>query len=412
MGKKLAIRGHATRDKEVIELLQMMGGTNPFSKNDGMVIGNKTTNCYYISDDTATKYISWDYIGPEEIDKYEIFTLEEFLEEYPHKVGDKVVDGYGNSLTIKSMSWDENYKTVMYGFKETIFVARGDEMYLTNVVNNAGLKIEKNMNTNIEFDLTKYSYEIKEGKLVVSEKTPKYPDNYEERERTHEDAIFDSIIWHLRNSVNNGKQNLSGGECEDYFREVVKKNNENKMKNVLAELLEHIKTTPKEDLEREFEEIAEWSNVGPTVEEFRTFCKCVNKKPVYPKTYAECAKIMNCPIDGPSGWLFNFDANIKDTYYRKIDILMGKFIRLRICRDAYWKIYGEQMGLDGPWKANFTQGSGIKYNILFANGEVIWNRLECEGIICSRVLAFPTPEIRDIFYENFKDLIEECKELL
>lgn len=28
------------------------------------------------------------------------------------------------------------------------------------------------------------------------------------------------------------------------------------------------------------------------------------------------------------------------------------------------------------------------------------------------ILAFPNKEIRDAFFENFKDLIEECKELL
>ena len=28
------------------------------------------------------------------------------------------------------------------------------------------------------------------------------------------------------------------------------------------------------------------------------------------------------------------------------------------------------------------------------------------------ILAFPTEEMRDAFYENFKDLIEQCKELL
>jgi hypothetical protein len=29
-----------------------------------------------------------------------------------------------------------------------------------------------------------------------------------------------------------------------------------------------------------------------------------------------------------------------------------------------------------------------------------------------KILAFPTEEMRDTFYENFKDLIEQCKELL
>jgi hypothetical protein len=30
----------------------------------------------------------------------------------------------------------------------------------------------------------------------------------------------------------------------------------------------------------------------------------------------------------------------------------------------------------------------------------------------AEVLSFPTAEMRDTFYENFKDLIEQCKELL
>jgi hypothetical protein len=30
----------------------------------------------------------------------------------------------------------------------------------------------------------------------------------------------------------------------------------------------------------------------------------------------------------------------------------------------------------------------------------------------NHILIFPTPEMRDAFYENFKKEIEECKELL
>lgn len=32
--------------------------------------------------------------------------------------------------------------------------------------------------------------------------------------------------------------------------------------------------------------------------------------------------------------------------------------------------------------------------------------------IANYLLDFPTAEMRDAFYENFKDLIEQCKELL
>ena len=314
MGKKLAIRGHTTRGKEVIELLQMMGGTNPFSKNDGIVIGNKTNNCYYISEDTASKYISWDYIGPEEIDKYEIFTLEEFLEEYPHRVGDKVVDGYGNSLTIKSMSWSEDWETMVYDFEDAVIVLAAEDL------------------------------------------------------KPVDDADDDT--------------------------------EPTKMKNVLAELLEHIKTTPKEELEREFEEIKEWSNVGPTVEEFMTFCECVNKKLVYPKTYDECCK----NVLGMVHWGMTVDVPM---HYSPLII---NFTKLLICRDAYWKIAGEKMGLDGPWKPDWLSGrKEEKYCIATQNNEIWYNFSEYGG---NEILAFPTIEMRDAFYENFKELIEECKELL
>ena len=120
MSKKLAIKGHPTRGNEVIELFEMMGG-NTFNSCMKIAYSNRV---YYIGNNNA---ITWDYIGPEEIDKYEIFTLEEFLEKYPYKIGDKIPDIWGTSCTVKSMSWDENYKTVMYGFEESIFIARGDE---------------------------------------------------------------------------------------------------------------------------------------------------------------------------------------------------------------------------------------------------------------------------------------------
>ena len=132
------------------------------------------------------------------------------------------------------------------------------------------------------------------------------------------------------------------------------------------------------------------------------------KKKEYPKTYEECAKIMNCPIAGPSGWLFNFDANIKDPYYRKIDILMGKFTRLLICRDAYLKLYSEENGLEKPWEPDWTKADERKYCIVNAEGNITkWVQKTT-----NKILAFPTEEMRDAFYENFKELINECKELL
>lgn len=79
--------------------------------------------------------------------------------------------------------------------------------------------------------------------------------------------------------------------------------------------------------------------------------------------------------------------------------------KLLICRDAYWEIAGEQMGLGKSWEPDWKNHE-FKYCI-----KVLGNTLECVSemnIQC--ILSFPTEEMRDAFYENFKELIEECKE--
>ena len=77
------------------------------------------------------------------------------------------------------------------------------------------------------------------------------------------------------------------------------------------------------------------------------------------------------------------------------------------CRDAYWKIAGEEMGLDKPWNPNWNELTP-KYTIV-----VIENKLVKQFALTQNfILAFPTEEMRDTFHENFKELIEQCKELL
>jgi hypothetical protein len=86
----------------------------------------------------------------------------------------------------------------------------------------------------------------------------------------------------------------------------------------------------------------------------------------------------------------------------------NSLFRLRMCRDAYWKIYGEETGLGKPWKPDWKNTKNVKYGITLHDDIITKIYLRNENVI----LAFPTEEIRDIFYKNFKDLIEECKELL
>ena len=465
MGKRLSIKGHPTRGKEVIELLKMMGGKN-FSN-----IGNDDELFYYIDDKNNIDFdcTIWDIN-----DRYTVFTLEEFLEKYPFKIGDKVIDkADGCPGIVNEMKWDEDVSDMKY------FVAFGNDIDFGWFANDS-----------IEF--------CKETDTVkpVTNKS----------ERTHEDVIFDSIIWHLRNSVNNGKQNLSGGECEDYFREVVKKNNENKMSDckkcglgfgsVRCFDKDCPHNTPKSyavglkdgkvidciaNKETDMNENKPLFKTGDVVKLkgcpdknffwivmdviedgyiFNGGEKCsFDDQHHYEKSNREVINMTketftpapditanitdknNCDIACPDGYEF-YDENgnlignkvmmrPKKPKYPKLtnlseckeilgekDMYQGvsgykgelltNFQRLLIFRDVYWKMAGEKMGLDKPWEPDWTDLDQLKYCIWVDVGEFI-TMINVRG---QHILAFPTEEMRDAFYENFKDLIEQCKELL
>ena len=116
----------------------------------------------------------------------------------------------------------------------------------------------------------------------------------------------------------------------------------------------------------------------------------------YPKTYVECAKLLDC-----------FGAAHIDGYKGE---LLDKFQELLICLDAYWKIAGEEMGLGKPWKPDFTNNDEERYSIYTLANKV--ERDFCGVGDVNTILCFPTEEMRDAFFENFRHLIEICKELL
>ena len=114
----------------------------------------------------------------------------------------------------------------------------------------------------------------------------------------------------------------------------------------------------------------------------------IPKKPTYPKNYDECCDMLDA------------DEFIGHE-------LMREFPKLINARNAYWKIAGKQMGLDKPWEPDFSDDSP-KYNIFKYENEITLS----DNNWSNRILAFPTIEMRNAFYNNFRDLIEQCKELL
>ena len=112
------------------------------------------------------------------------------------------------------------------------------------------------------------------------------------------------------------------------------------------------------------------------------------KKPKYPKTYEDCCKVLgHVTIDEVKGYK---------------DLLLDNLQMLLICRDAYWKIAGD-------WNPEYIEGVANTYYTIHTFN----NKLFIAGTSHrNAILSFPTEEMRDAFYENFKELIESCKELL
>ena len=134
------------------------------------------------------------------------------------------------------------------------------------------------------------------------------------------------------------------------------------------------------------------------------------KEKELPKTWEKCARVINdvelINIDSEvEGYAINdFDDGPTDAERKIVPAGMGKpmlsLCQLLICRNAWWK----QLG----WKPDWKDTDEHKFCIGLIKGRV--DTFTNEGT--SRILAFPTSEVRDQFLDSFRDLIEEAKELL
>ena len=299
--KMLAIKGHKTRGKEVIEMLEMLGGSNIHNLS-----GNKSFAYYVNANENIIRGIDF-LFG---YDDMKFFTLEEFLEKYPFKVGDRVrIPEYDSEVRIDKMYWD-GYEIQYEVFTDEVETYSVEELNKWNESNN---KSKTKMNNTQESLLKKNS-------ITISSLC------YEDEVELNFDCEYELI--------------------------------ERDGKHIL-----------------------------------------IKKKPKYPTTYVEC-----CGVIGYGGIIgFTGLADEEEELY-------AKFIILKRCRDAYWKIAGEQMGLDKPWEPK---------NELSTRNKIYDIRTYCSSIEkgcteypTNRLLSFPTEEMRDAFYNNFKELIERCKELL
>lgn len=119
---KLAIKGHPTRGREVIALLEMLGGIN-----EGKYAGDNVFLYYFINDN----YIEWCHVCIPE-SGFISFTLEEFEKKFPYKIGDRVTHKCNELLVtqvITDMRWDSDDDCVIYYLDNCDIIKVEDILY-------------------------------------------------------------------------------------------------------------------------------------------------------------------------------------------------------------------------------------------------------------------------------------------
>lgn len=101
---KIAIQGHSTRGKEVIQILESLGGINRMNHS-----GSYTNYFYYISNDDNT--IGWTGIRTGYLNAY---TLEKFEKEFPFKIGDRVISVLSNFIGTITKLKENGYYYIKY----------------------------------------------------------------------------------------------------------------------------------------------------------------------------------------------------------------------------------------------------------------------------------------------------------
>jgi hypothetical protein len=97
----IAIRGHEFRGKEVIQILKSLGG-----KHDCLLRGNDKSNYYYIepNKNKGIRCHDDDYVN-----SCKKYTLEEFEQEFPFKIGDIILlKGVNKPYEIIALEWYMN----------------------------------------------------------------------------------------------------------------------------------------------------------------------------------------------------------------------------------------------------------------------------------------------------------------
>ena len=283
---QLAIKGHKTRGKEVIQLLEILGGKNKYN------LRGDTDEWFVLN---GTQIQRSDRLFAERG-----FTLEEFEDNFPYKVGDKViawVNGYRSICNIQNMEWDSipneiKYKIQDYWYSTINLQPYKEENYcqvIGNDTSNEGIdlqKLEKQLDKALEKETKESLEEFFFGDPEPQPKAPilskRYdyaagkcgyviPDGYEFdyiKNGFQKEIILKPIVEHKshQTDIDTEQENTKTSFTFDCIR-----NEKGENQLIIPSDLEVI-------IEDEI-------------------CILREKKPQYPKGYEECCKILNIPFN-------------------------------------------------------------------------------------------------------------------
>lgn len=134
---KIAIKGHKSRGKEVIQILESLGG-----RNISNYIGNCIKTAYFIGMD----YSIYGFCTCSPKVGFKVYTLEEFEKEFPFKIGDEVtIVGLSDfPKVITKMTWDCG--EILYSFEglnNTWFGAKSLKKFEMKEERNITLTLDK-----------------------------------------------------------------------------------------------------------------------------------------------------------------------------------------------------------------------------------------------------------------------------
>jgi hypothetical protein len=310
----------------------MMGG-----ENKHFAEGFNEKALYFITDKLV---IESSYHCNINYDDYTKFTIDEFENKFPFKIGDSVIyNTFGEICSvgeIMHMDWNEIDNMILY------MTTNG------HVVPANALKFNHSESGNASLYITKEDETGCEKTNFVHYDELQFPESVEDFSATTESCDIENFIADVIDFTNNivydDKVKLELGDTH----EVIVDENGDTYVIRKGKVLEYN----------------------------------------YPKTYEECCKEA----------CYSHYYPIVATHTLEYDCKLCSLYKLIVCRNVYWKY------------ADFWEPSEERNYIISRDRY---------GVIClskhygvNSILAFPTEEMRDIFYENFKELIEECKDLL